>query len=589
MKKTLLTILMVVLLACACLFFAGCNNTQSNDRDKDILSIYNLYVANAEDNGQTPLSYEEWLESIKGEKGDKGEDGKTPTIEISEDGYWVINGEKTEYKAIGKDGANGENGTNGTNGIDGATIEKVEFDEQGRLVITLTDGTVLSPVEIPELHTFGEWKVFGDDGLTCEEKTFYRVCSKCNEMQFKRGSYLDHDWAVVTTKPTCQAQGYDTKTCEICGKVEKENYTPISDHDWEKEYRVDNSFHWIKCNDCEELKSKAEHQTDDSGYCTICGGAVGSTVGILYDLSSDGSYAEVIGYEGTAKNIIIASEYQGKPVKNIYKESFKNSSIKSVVIGDSVTSIGDNAFAYCSSLTSIEIGDSVTSISDFAFYDCHSLTSVVIPDSVTSIGSSAFVSCNNKLYTTENNLQYIKANGNPYFMLYTTTNKNLSTYTINNTTKLIGGSAFSGCSRLTSIEIPDSVTSISEYAFSSCNSLTSVNYLGTIDEWVQIKFANSTSSNNPLFYAKNLYINGELVTEVELTTTTKISNYAFSGCTSLTSVVIGDSVTSIGADAFVYCYNLTDIYCYAESQPSGWASDWKYGCYATVHWGYKGE
>ena len=142
MKKTLLTILMVVLLACTCLFFVGCNNTQSNDRDKDILAIYNLYVANAEDNGQTPLSYEEWLESIKGEKGDKGEDGKTPTIEISEDGYWVINGEKTEYKAIGKDGVNGENGANGTNGIDGVGIESVRIDEKGHLMIKYTNSQI---------------------------------------------------------------------------------------------------------------------------------------------------------------------------------------------------------------------------------------------------------------------------------------------------------------------------------------------------------------------------------------------------------------------------------------------------------------
>ena len=67
--------------------------------------------------------------------------------------------------------------------------------------------------------------------------------------------------------------------------------------------------------------------------------------------------------------------------------------MESVVIPDSVTSIGDGAFSGCSSLASVVIPDSVTSIGVYAFLDCSSLESVVIPDSVTSIGSSAFQNC----------------------------------------------------------------------------------------------------------------------------------------------------------------------------------------------------
>ncbi|MBR5187626.1 MAG: leucine-rich repeat domain-containing protein [Clostridia bacterium] len=67
--------------------------------------------------------------------------------------------------------------------------------------------------------------------------------------------------------------------------------------------------------------------------------------------------------------------------------------LESVLIGNSVTSIGDRAFIRCSSLTSVEIGDSVTSIGSLAFCHCSSLTSVEIPDSVTSIGNSAFSGC----------------------------------------------------------------------------------------------------------------------------------------------------------------------------------------------------
>ena len=65
-----------------------------------------------------------------------------------------------------------------------------------------------------------------------------------------------------------------------------------------------------------------------------------------------------------------------------------------------------------------------------------------------------------------------------------------------------------------------------------------------------------------------------------------IYDYAFSSCSSLTSVTIGDSVTSIGYRAFAYCSSLKYIYCQAESQPESWDSDWKYNCPAKVVWGY---
>ena len=207
----------------------------------------------------------------------------------------------------------------------------------------------------------------------------------------------------------------------------------------------------------------------------------------------------------------------------------------------SVTSIGDDSFAYCTGLTSIVIPNSVTSIGDYAFYDCTGLTSVEIPGSVTSIAYGVFYGCSG-----------------------------LTSVEIPNSVESIGSYAFQNCDGLTSIEIPNSVTSIGSYAFQSCDGLTNVVIPNSITSIGNNAFRICTGLTSVEFNAENCTTMGNSSCPVfegcrALSTVTigenvkTIPAYAFYECSVLTSVVIPNSVTSIGDYAFYGCSRLKTI------------------------------
>lgn len=155
-----------------------------------------------------------------------------------------------------------------------------------------------------------------------------------------------------------------------------------------------------------------------------------------------------------------------------------------------------------------------------------------------------------------------------------------------NSVTIIPDNAFKRQTSLTGISIPNCITSIGYGAFSGCYNLVKINYTGTIDQWAEIVITDRESS--PLRSGARLYINSDLVTAVNLTEVSKISDYvfahyralkevnisgsvesigeqAFYTCEGLTSVTIDNGTTAIGNEAFAYCINLTNATIYATS------------------------
>ena len=226
---------------------------------------------------------------------------------------------------------------------------------------------------------------------------------------------------------------------------------------------------------------------------------------------------------------------------------FGCSSLKSVIIPNSLTSIGASAFKSCSGLISVTIHNNVSSIGDHAFESCSGLTSVTIPNSLTSISGSAFKGCSGLTSVTiPNNVTSI---GDEAF----SNCSNLTSVTIPNSLTSIGASAFESCTTLASINIPNSVTSIKRGVFRACNNLTSIK----VEEGNPI-FDSREDCNAIIKTAENELVFG-CKSSIIPNSVTSIGIGAFEFCGSLVSIVIPNSVMSIGESAFSFCSSLNSV------------------------------
>lgn len=281
--------------------------------------------------------------------------------------------------------------------------------------------------------------------------------------------------------------------------------------------------------------------------CEVCFAAASSTTPIpsneIWYTSTDGKKIKP-DYGDGFKHIAKSHKFKNGKGVIVLKDGvteLKNfshySSLKTLIIGDCITSIDYTTFRACEQLESIELPDGITEIGFRAFSDCKSLTTINIPDSIKEIGDSAFEDCSSlTTIIIPNGITVIDVE---LFMGCSS----LESVVIPDSVTSIGENAFKGCSSLESVVIPDGVTTIGENTFNGCSSLTSVVIPDSVTTIGECAFNGCSSL--------------ESITIPDGVTT--IGKNAFNGCSSLTSVDIPDSVTTIGEYAFEGCHAIKSV------------------------------
>ena len=405
------------------------------------------------------------------------------------------------------------------------------------------------------IHNAGElYDLYTDHTCKWTEGTINKVCSVCSANCYHNLNYVPAEYV----EPTCAEKGYTLYTC-VCGYTEKGDYVNAAGHSY------------------------------TNGICTVCDHVRDWEYAVL------GGTVTITDYTGTDAVLTIPQKIKGYPVTKIHSKAFyANEALEEVIISEGVKEIGYGAFDECKNLKKVTIPSTLEKVGEYAF-DGNKIEDVYISDLIAwlnidfelewgpveiagfpDITSSpmAFAEnlyLNGEIVTDVVIPESITEISPVAFAGWT----KLKSVTLHDGVTYIGAAAFYRTG-ITQITIPDSVRTIGWGAFTRCDALEDV-YISDLAKWCTIEFSTdyiypwmTAVGTNPLYCAENLYVNGELITQLVIPEgVTTISEGAFCGFDTLTRVAIPKSVTSIGHAAFLQCTSLKDIYY------DGTATDWQ--------------
>ena len=327
-----------------------------------------------------------------------------------------------------------------------------------------------------------------------------------------------------------------------------------------------------------------------------------------YEVLDDGTVS-ITKYNGSDEEVTIPSEIDGKNVTKIGEFAFwRYSKLISINLPNSILEISEAAFGECSNLVNIDIAKSVIKIGKSAFQNCVALKEIHIPYSVTEIGEGAFIGCknlkeisipasvkeikssvfyrcssliyidvdkDNKCYISDNGVLYSKDKS---ILMSYPQNMSNTTYSIPKGVLLIDDFAFSGCSYLERIELPETITEIGQYAFSGCDNIESIDIPKNVNKIGGRAFfgCNNLSIldvdiNNNFFASVDGVIfskdkgtlmfcpNGKQGDYIIPDNVKIITADSFAGCEKLTNIKVAKSVVEINTGTFYGCYSLKSI------------------------------
>lgn len=250
-----------------------------------------------------------------------------------------------------------------------------------------------------------------------------------------------------------------------------------------------------------------------------------------------------------------------------YSGAFYNcTNLKRVTLPEGLTAIGANCFRQCSQLESIELPSSVRTLDIYAFYGCKSLTSVVIPEGVEAIPRFIFDSCT--ALTDVTLPSTLKSIGTEAFEA-----TGLKEITIPESVTSVEAAVFKNCKSLERIQFPDALTAIPANLCNACSALTTINMPSKLETVGNDAFYNCGKLQDVTFpeTLKSLdersFGGCSAFTRI-IIDIPAIANYAFWNCANVTSIDLGEKVTSIGRNTFIMADNLQTITCRAKNVPS---------------------